>query len=149
MDRRAFITGGAKASAGLVALQAAALANNGGPVLFASSSALQDDRLRLNHNANPLGIPPRARAAMLDAMTDVPHYPGPRRQILVARIAELHGLTPEHVVLGCGSTEIIRMAIEAHASPESRILQAIPTYENAVSYAAALPVPGRAGAVDQ
>jgi histidinol-phosphate aminotransferase len=57
----------------------------------------------------------------------------------VAQIAELHGLTPEHVVLGNGSTEVIRMAIEAHASSGSRILQASPTYENAIAYARPYP----------
>ena len=139
MDRREFISRGAKASAGLAALPTAALADDGGWALFPTAPALQDGTLRLNHNANPLGIPPRARAAILGAMEDVPHYPGPRRETLVARIAELHGLTPEHVVLGCGSTEVIRMAIEAHASSGSRILQANPTYENAISYARPYP----------
>ncbi len=139
MDRREFMSRGAKASVGLAALPNAAFAADRGRELVSTAPALQDGTLRLNHNANPLGIPPRAHDAILGAMDEVPHYPGPRRETLVARIAELHDLTPEHVVLGCGSTEVIRMAIEAHASSRSRILQARPTYENAIRYAQPYP----------
>jgi len=72
-------------------------------------------------------------------MEDVPHYPGPRRGKLTARLAELHGVDPEQVVLGSGSTEVIRMAIQAHASAESRIILANPTYENAIDYSEPYP----------
>ena len=43
------------------------------------------------------------------------------------------------MVLGAGSTELIRTAIQAHASPQSRILQANPTYEDAMRYGEPLP----------
>ena len=100
---------------------------------------VQNTTLRLNHNANPLGTPPRARAAILEAMEDVPHYPGPRRGTLIARLAELHDVPADQVVLGSGSTEVIRTAIQAHASPQSRILQANPTYEDAIQYGEPFP----------
>ena len=135
MDRRVFISNGAKASVGLAALPNVALAEAGSAGAFSVAAPVQDGILRLNHNANPLGIPPKAHAAILAAMEEVPHYPGPRDETLVARIVELHGVSDAQVVLGSGSTEVIRMTIEAHASPESRILQAIPTYENAIDYA--------------
>ena len=100
---------------------------------------VQNTTLRLNHNANPLGTPPRARAAILEAMEDVPHYPGPRRGTLRARLAELHDVSADQVVLGSGSTEVVRTAIQAHASPQSRILQADPTYEDAIRYGEPFP----------
>ena len=128
MHRRKFIATGTKAAAGLAALAST-------PVTRASKSAT----LRLNHNANPLGLPPLARAAILEAMEDVPHYPGPRRGRLIARIAELHGVAPDQVVLGSGSTEVIRMAIQVHASAGSRIVLADPTYEDAVEYSEPFP----------
>ncbi len=137
MDRRGFISNGAMASVGLAALPNVALAEDGGRSVL--TGPVQDAILRLNHNANPLGIPPKAHAAIMAAMDEVPHYPGPRDETLVARIAEIHGVSDEQVVLGSGSTEVIRMAIEAHASPESRLLQANPTYENAMEYAQPYP----------
>ena len=35
-----------------------------------------------------------------------------------AQIAGLHGVTPDQVVLGCGSVELLRMAIDAFAGPQ-------------------------------
>ena len=139
MDRRVFVANGARASVGLAALPGAALAAEAPPWTLAQGRPSQDALLRLNHNANPLGMPPRARAAVLEAMEEVPHYPGPRRETLIDRIAELHGVGRDQVVLGSGSTEVIRLAVHAHASRQSRILQASPTYENAMRYAEPLP----------
>ena len=139
MDRRVFIAEGARASMGLAALPGAALAGDAGPWTLSMARRTQDATLRLNHNANPLGIPPGARAAILEAMEEVPHYPGPRRETLVDRLAELHGVGVDQVVLGSGSTEVIRTAVQAHAFPESRILQADPTYEDAVRYGEPFP----------
>ncbi|MDE0393322.1 MAG: aminotransferase class I/II-fold pyridoxal phosphate-dependent enzyme [Gammaproteobacteria bacterium] len=140
MNRRTFLADGTRASLGLAALPAAAFERRGGPwTPSAPPPAPQDATLRLDHNANPLGMPPRARAAILEAMEEVPHYPGPRRAVLVERLARLHGVGADQVVLGSGSTELIRLAVHANATPESRILQASPTYENAMRYAEPFP----------
>ena len=139
MDRREFLANGTRASVGLAALPGTAFARGAEPWTSSMAPPAQDTTLRLDHNANPLGIPPRARAALLEAMEDVPHYPGPEREILIDRLAELHRVEADQVVLGSGSTEVIRMAVQAHASPQSRILQASPTYENAMRYAEPFP----------
>ena len=139
MDRRGFVANGARASVGLAALPGAAFTADAGPWRFSPAQPGQDTTLRLNHNANPLGIPPRARTAILEAMEEVPHYPGPQRETLIDRLAALHGVGRDQVVLGSGSTEVIRLAVHAHASPRSRVLQANPTYENAMRYAEPFP----------
>lgn len=135
MDRRVFIANGTTATMGLAAFPAATLTGDTRPWEFTMTQPAQDTTLRLNHNANPLGIPPRARAAILKAMEEVPHYPGPRRELLIDQLADLHGVAADQVILGSGSTEVIRTAVQAHASSQSRILQADPTYENAMRYA--------------
>ncbi len=139
MDRRRFLASGTRVSVGLAALPGSAFARDEAPWAFSMSGAAQDSTLRLNHNANPLGIPPGARTAILGAMEEVPHYPGPERETLIERLAELHNVGADQVVLGSGSTEVIRMAVQAHASPQGRILQANPTYENAMQYARPFP----------
>jgi len=139
MDRRIFIANGTRASVGLAAFPNAAFAGADGRGPFSMARPDQSTTLQLNHNANPLGTPPRARAAILEAMEDLPYYPGPRRGTLRARLAELHDVPADQVVLGSGSTELIRTAIQAHASPQSRILQADPTYEDAVRYGEPFP----------
>ena len=139
MDRRQFIANGTGAWVGLAAYANGALAAPGRLVQAHPDAPGGTSWLRLNHNANPLGLPPGARAAILEALDDVPHYPGPRRAPLRAQIAALHGVAADQVVLGAGSTELIRMAIQAHASPGSHILQADPTYEDAVEYGEPFP----------
>ena len=139
MDRRSFLTSGTRASVGLAALPGAAFARGAEPWALPTAAPAQDATLRLDHNANPLGMPAGARAAVLEAIGEVPHYPGPEREVLVERIARLHGIGADQVVLGSGSTEIIRLAVHAHAAPGSRILQASPTYENAMRYAEPFP----------
>ncbi len=139
MDRRVFIANGTRTSVGLAAFPGAAFAREVGSWASSTAHPAQDTTLRLNHNANPLGIPPRANTAILEAMKEVPHYPGPQRETLIDRLAELHSVGADQVVLGSGSTEVIRTAVQAYASPQSRILQANPTYENAMHYAEPFP----------
>lgn len=140
MDRRVFIANGTVASVGLATFPGLNLVRDTGPWDFSTEDQAQDTFLRLNHNANPLGIPPGARNAILDAMEDIPHYPEDTpRDALVAQIAELHDVNTDQVVLGQGSTEVIRAAVQANAAPGGRILQANPTYENAMRYAEPFP----------
>ncbi len=94
MDRRIFIANGTKASVGLAAFPTAALAGAGGRGPFSMARPVQNTTLRLNHNANPLGIPPKAHAAIMAAMDEVPHYPGPRD----SAVEDEHVRVPQQVV---------------------------------------------------
>ena len=133
MDRRDFLIDGAAGSVSIAALAPGLLS-------AAVLSSSQDTILRLNHNANPLGMPPASRQAILDSLVDVPHYPDdPPRDRLIQQLASLHLVSNDQVVLGQGSTEIIRAAVQAHAAPGGRVLQADPTYENATRYAEPFP----------
>ncbi|MEC8952548.1 MAG: hypothetical protein VYB87_05335 [Acidobacteriota bacterium] len=128
MDRRTFIASGTSAWAGLAITGNESLAM---PIPATQQSKARSDTqkvLQLNHNSNPLGLPPGARQAILETLEELPHYPRARRGQLRARLAELHGLNVEQVILGAGSTELIRCAIQAHATTNSRLLQAHQTY---------------------
>jgi histidinol-phosphate aminotransferase len=48
---------------------------------------------------------------------------------LAESIAKLHGIRREQVLLGCGSTEILRMAAGAFLGPGKQLIQADPTCE--------------------
>jgi histidinol-phosphate aminotransferase len=41
----------------------------------------------------------------------------------------------EHVVLGCGSAEILRMAVDAFAGPRKALVAALPTFDLIDAYA--------------
>lgn len=71
-------------------------------------------RLDLSSNANPYGPSPAARAAL---RADVGPYPDPAATRTVARLADHHGLEPEHVVVGAGATELIDRLVRTVGGP--------------------------------
>jgi len=58
-------------------------------------------------NINALGVPSAARRVLQTAIGKVQHYPDPQGLALVQAIAEHHGISPENVVLGNGTVELI------------------------------------------
>ena len=59
------------------------------------------------------------------------------RYELAERIAKSHNVRPDQVVLGAGSTEILRMASCAFLGPGKQLVQASPTYPAIEFYARA------------
>jgi histidinol-phosphate aminotransferase len=71
--------------------------------------------VKLASNENPLGMSPRARAAVEAALAGVGRYPD--QFDLIAMIAERLGLGREQVVLGNGSNDVLDMAARAFLAP--------------------------------
>ncbi len=84
---------------------------------------------RLNNNENPLGPPPAARK-VLDA------FPPPRASLypsgdvyhLRYHLAEKFGLTPDQILVGNGSNEVIAFVIKAFCQPGDNIVTADKTF---------------------
>jgi histidinol-phosphate aminotransferase len=93
--------------------------------------------IRLNSNENAYGPSERAGAAMRSALLGANRYPYLEYEPLAESIAKLHGVGREHVLLGCGSTEILRMAAAAFLGPGKQLIQANPTFEAMEPYARA------------
>src|SRR5947209_2816700 len=72
--------------------------------------ALPGDPVRLNANENPYGPSPGAVEAMQRCGRVASRYPDASHDELVSAIAAHHGVGPERIVLGCGSSEILEMA---------------------------------------
>jgi histidinol-phosphate aminotransferase len=83
----------------------------------------------LNYNENPYGPSPAALEAMTRAQSTAARYPDATADALVEAIARSHGLDSKHVVLGCGSGEILRAADAAFTGPGRRIVTAEPSFE--------------------
>jgi len=64
----------------------------------------------LTYNENPYGPSPRAIQAMADAASKGCYYADDANDRLRAMVAERFGLTPNHVVIGNGSTEVLSAA---------------------------------------
>lgn len=82
----------------------------------------------LNSNENAYGPFPSVMA-MPSPFKDVNRYPDSSVEMLVGQLARLHKVTPEHIVLGCGSTEILKIAASAFSGPGRKVIMASPTFE--------------------
>jgi histidinol-phosphate aminotransferase len=103
----------------------------------AAPEAIRSSRpIRLHRNENVHGPSPRVMAAMQEAAGHpASRYPDADAEALRRKIAGIHAVAPEQVVLGCGSSEIIRMAIGAFAGPQKNIVAALPTFASIHQYA--------------
>ncbi|NBU69586.1 MAG: aminotransferase class I/II-fold pyridoxal phosphate-dependent enzyme, partial [Verrucomicrobia bacterium] len=78
---------------------------------------------KLASNENPLGPSSTALQAIRDGLPHTHLYPDGGGLALREAIAKLHGLTRDHVVLGCGSNEIIEFCYHAFTRPgEGKVL---------------------------
>lgn len=83
---------------------------------------------RLSANENPFGPGPAARAAISSAIGDSWKYPMAEEMALKARIAEREGVTPRHVLIGDGSSEILHLAAMAYGAQDAEVVTAWPTF---------------------
>ena len=105
---------------------------------FEPSRLKQDDGfIRLNCNENAYGPSVNAIDAIKSAIGSANRYPRMEYDVLTERIAKSNNLKPEQVILGCGSTEILRMAAFAFLSDGKQLIQASPTFEAIGHYARA------------
>jgi histidinol-phosphate aminotransferase len=89
-------------------------ARTGGPIL-------------LNSNENAYGAFPSVHAAMQRGLEVCNRYP--EDDAFVERVAALHKVKAEQVLVGCGSTEILKIAASAFIGPGKKLVQASPTFE--------------------
>ncbi len=61
--------------------------------------------VRLDSNENPYGPSAKVLESMREALTTANRYPRSEYAPLVQRIAALHNVAPERVLVGCGSSE--------------------------------------------
>jgi histidinol-phosphate aminotransferase len=106
-----------------------------------------DAPLRLNSNENPLGPSENARRAIMGGLAEASRYTHPLVPAVRARLARLHGVEEASIVLGNGSTEVLRMAVQAVTGPAgwgpgrsaaggaARLIVADPTFEHVEDYA--------------
>lgn len=111
------------------------------PAVSGSASALRlvDDIstgvVRLNSNENPYGPSPLAVKAMTDAFSLAWRYPDESEQGLFEALQKLHGVSREHVLLGNGSGEILKVAAAAFTGPRTKLVVGNPTFEAILQHA--------------
>src|SRR5438067_3766156 len=85
--------------------------------------------IRLHRNENPYGPSERAIAVMRRTVASVNRYADVEADALRRKIADNHRVSPDQVVLGCGASEILRMAVDAFVRPGKKVILAAPTFD--------------------
>ncbi len=137
ISRRAFFSVGA---AGAVAGACASwpLLSEGDLAAQALKGVSDQERSQmalLNSNENPYGPCPLAREAIARFTPQACRYPYQAARQLAERLARLHGLSSGMIVVGNGSSEVLRMAAGAFLKPGKTLVAAAPTYESPGTYA--------------
>jgi histidinol-phosphate aminotransferase len=101
-------------------------------------SGQTDGLIRLDSNENAYGPSPKVMEAIRSAVGTVNRYPFGKYGEVTGQIASFHGVKPEQVLFGCGSTEILRVAACAFLGSGRQLIQAVPTYEAIQGYAKSL-----------
>ena len=137
-SRRAFVKtlgiGGAAALSSAYIPRAYDLPEFWTPTLLA-----QERPLLLHNNENPLGPGDRALRAVRDLIgadgAEIGRYPFGLTGGLVRAIADRFGVAPGNVILGTGSTQVLRTAAQVYTNSTKPLLTAAPTYEECTQYA--------------
>jgi len=95
---------------------------------FEDPPTIQDpEAVQLDQNENPLAPSMEERRALADAIDLANRYPDAEGR-LVRKLAARHGVEPENILMGCGSTELLKICPDAVIGPGSELVQAHPTY---------------------
>lgn len=86
------------------------------------------DSIKLASNENPFGPSPLAVRAMRSALTGLHRYPDGSGFYLTKAIAKRFGFTPEQVVLGNGSNEIIEFLVKAFVESGDEVITSHPSF---------------------
>jgi len=107
-------------------------------MLGARSERDREGFLLLDSNENAYGPSPKVMSALQESLSRVNRYPFREYGALIEDIARLHKVDPTQVLLGCGSTDILRLSAAALLGPGKKVVTASPTFEDLGMYAKAL-----------
>lgn len=78
--------------------------------------------LKLSSNENSYGSSPKVQSALEAAASSFMRYPDGSSLALRTAIAKVHGITPEQIVCGAGSDELIGLLVHAYAGAGDEVL---------------------------
>lgn len=138
-SRRRFV-GGLAAALGCVgagfdtSLRAQATPPRSSRVRPRLSLAEYDAAAKLSYNENPYGPAPSVLNAMTNAFKYDNRYNYPDGDVVDA-IAAHHGVKPEHILLGAGSSEILQVAGRTFLQGGRKVVGVEPTFSEVYEYA--------------
>ena len=107
---------------------------------------IEDLRARLLANENPYGPSPEAQQAIVDSISKGNRYGHAYANQLIEKLAEIEGVTPDHILLGPGSTDLLEKIAITLLKDGGNVVTGDPAYMSVVNTARAFeaewkPVP--------
>src|SRR5438876_6867008 len=95
---------------------------------IATSSTTGGNIVRLSANENPFGPSPKAFQAITDSFGLACRYPDEHNNVLIEKLAKLNGVNHDQILLGDGSSEILKLCAETFTGPQNgKLVAADPT----------------------
>jgi len=91
--------------------------------------------IRIDSNENPVGPGQKALDAIRGHLNESNRYPVLSEDDVINTIAKLQGVSADQVILGCGSGELLRSAVQAFTSKDAAYIGAGPTFETPGAFA--------------
>jgi len=156
VSRRSFVATLGAGTAGLITAPLISWRGHEGLLAYQGVVDRRADRLlaskpgmiRVDSNENPNGPGRRALDAITRHLGESNRYPVKGEDDLVQVLATLHGVSAENIILGCGSGELLRAAVQAFTAPTRALVAPEPTFESPANFARFLNRPVTAPKVD-
>lgn len=104
--------------------------------VFGAARAGMDGVVHINYNENPYGPSEKTMKAIRDAvLTSGRYYSDFYYEDLRAALAKQHGLTADNILMGAGSTEILKLCDDVYLGEKRRLVVAEPAYDAVIQYA--------------
>lgn len=84
---------------------------------------------RLSSNENPHGPSAAALKAVRDHLSLANRYPDAEEDLLTEAIAKLHSVSTDQILLGNGSSELLKVVSDCFSGPDRSVVMAQPTFE--------------------
>src|SRR6266513_3038507 len=96
----------------------------------ATSSTAGGNTVRLSANENPYGPSPKAFQAITDSFSLFRRYPDEHNNLLIEKLAKVNGVNHDQILLGDGSSEILKLCAETFTGKtRGTLVAADPTFE--------------------
>ena len=82
------------------------------------------DIIKLASNENPLGPSPLATQAIAESAAQVHLYPDGNAYYLKRDVAQHLGVSPEHLIFGNGSNDVLQLIAETYVAPDNEVIYA-------------------------
>lgn len=139
LSRRSWFKSAAGLTAGAVAIPSLVEELMAAPVSEAErwhrKMVLPPSLVRLGSNENPYGPSPKAREAVLQALSDGNRYAFDVTNEFRKVIAEHEGVTPDHILLGNGTSELLCVAGIGIGLEGKRVTSPFPTFRLLMEFA--------------